>query len=66
MKERIICKLCKKKEVVKQGYRKTKNRGELQKYYCKGCKKYFTFDDGSYRMRNNPNNFLKIPLQDFL
>jgi transposase-like protein len=33
--------------------RKTLNRGKIQKYQCLDCKKYFTHDDGFYRMRNN-------------
>ena len=37
--------------ISKQGYRKTQHRGKIQKYYCNDCKRYFTFDDGFYRMR---------------
>lgn len=32
--------------------RKT-NRGNIQRYKCKNCGKYFTIDDGFYRMRNS-------------
>ncbi len=32
----------------------TLNRGKIQKYYCKDCKKFFKQDDGFYRMRNKP------------
>lgn len=51
MKDKIKCKYCKGKDFVKQGYRRTKNRGKIQKYYCKDCGKYFTNDNGFYRMR---------------
>ena len=35
----------------KKGYRKTKYRGKIQKFYCKDCKRIFTEDSGFYRMR---------------
>ena len=49
----IKCRNCKSQNFSKQGYRKTQNRGKIQKYYCKDCKTYFTADLGFYRMRNN-------------
>ena len=55
MDEEIICRYCKSINNYKKGFRKTEFRGKIQKYYCKDCKKYFTNDDGFYRMRNNPN-----------
>lgn len=54
MKNRIICKYCNHQNSVKQGFRKTENRGKIQKYYCKNCRKYFTKDNGFYRMRTDP------------
>jgi transposase-like protein len=53
MKQEIKCKYCGSINFSKQGYRKTDNRGKIQKYYCHDCKKYFTFDDGFYRMRSD-------------
>jgi transposase-like protein len=53
MKEQIKCIHCKSQNFVKQGYRNTKNRGKIQKYFCQNCKKYFTADLGFYRMRTN-------------
>ena len=54
MPEEIKCTHCGSKNNYKKGYRKTLNRGKIQKYYCKNCKKFFTNDDGFYRMRNKP------------
>ncbi|MBS3090831.1 IS1/IS6 family transposase [Candidatus Pacearchaeota archaeon] len=50
----IICKHCKSNNNYKKGFRRTEFRGKIQKYYCKTCHKFFTNDDGFYRMRNNP------------
>ena len=47
------CSHCKSENTIRKGFRKTKNRGKIQKYFCNDCKKYFTSDDGFYRMRNN-------------
>ena len=55
MKETIICKHCKSKNYSKEGFRITQHRGKIRKYLCKDCKRYFTNDDGFYRMRNNEN-----------
>jgi transposase-like protein len=52
--KKIKCRFCKSENYVKQGYRKTKNRGKIQKYLCQDCKKYFTNDEGFFRMRLNP------------
>jgi len=54
MKVEIKCKHCKSQNFRREGTRKTDNRGEIQKYYCKDCRRYFTNDDGFYRMRNKP------------
>ena len=47
----IRCRFCKSEKYVKKGFRKTGNRGKIQKYYCKECNKFFTNDEGFYRMR---------------
>jgi len=36
------CKYCNSKNILKHGKRKTKNRGLIQRYYCKDCKKMFS------------------------
>jgi len=52
-KQTIKCIHCKSTNSIKQGFRKTENRGKIQKYYCRDCKKYFTADNGFYRMRTS-------------
>jgi transposase-like protein len=53
MKVGVKCKYCKSKEFTKEGFRRTLKRGKIQKYKCHNCKRYFTNDEGFYRMRNN-------------
>ena len=50
----VKCENCSSTNFLKKGFRKTDNRGRIQKFYCKDCHKYFTNDDGFYRMRNKP------------
>ena len=45
--------------------RKTLNRGKIQKYRCNDCKKYFTFDNGFYRMRNS-NKIITMSIDMYL
>lgn len=52
--KKICCPDCKSENVKKRGFRKTENRGKIQRYECKDCKKAFVQDDGFFRMRNNP------------
>jgi len=52
--EKITCPECKKTNTIKWCKRKTQNRGMIQRYKCKDCGKYFTLDDGFFRMRNSP------------
>lgn len=47
----VKCIHCKSTNYIKKGYRKTDNRGKIQKYFCKACKRFFTNDEGFYRMR---------------
>ena len=49
-----ICPNCKSTNTIKWTKRKTQNRGIIQRYKCKDCGKYFTKDEGFFRMRNNP------------
>ena len=52
--KKVICPNCNSTNVIKWTKRKTQNRGIIQRYKCKDCGKYFTIDDGFFRMRNNP------------
>jgi putative transposase len=52
--KKVLCRFCKSKNTIKRGKRKTQNRGLIQRYFCKDCKKRFTANDGFFRMRNNP------------
>jgi len=52
--KKVICSYCKSENIIKWCKRKTENRGLIQRYKCKDCNKYFTFDDGFFRMRNAP------------
>jgi transposase-like protein len=54
MKVKVKCKHCKKVNFRKEGTRRTKNRGKIQRYFCNDCHRFFTNDDGFYRMRNKP------------
>jgi len=51
----IKCRFCRSEEYIKKGFRKTEFRGIIQKYECKDCGKFFTNDEGFYRMRNQEN-----------
>jgi len=51
----LSCSYCDSQNTKKRGLRHTKNRGNIQRYFCKNCKKNFILNDGFYRMRNNPN-----------
>ncbi len=55
----VKCVHCKKSNFIKKGYRKTQHRGKIAKYHCKECNKYFTNDEGFYRMRNNEKKITK-------
>ena len=51
--KKVSCPSCSSNKIKKDGKRKTKNRGEIQRYKCKDCKLRFVLDDGFYRMRNH-------------
>ena len=46
------CRFCKSKNIIKRGNRKTKNRGKIQRFYCKDCKKRFIEKTPFFRMKN--------------
>jgi transposase-like protein len=47
------CIYCGSSNIVKDGVRKNKS-GTLQKFYCRNCNRYFTFNIGFERMKHNP------------
>ncbi|MBN1245232.1 IS6 family transposase [Candidatus Bathyarchaeota archaeon] len=47
------CIYCGSTNFMKKGIRKNKS-GNLQKFYCRDCHKYFTFNIGFERMKHNP------------
>jgi len=47
------CIYCGSGNLMKKGLRKNK-AGNLQKFYCRDCHKYFTFNIGFERMKHNP------------
>ena len=51
----LSCSFCNSQNIKKRGLRHTKNRGNIQRYFCKDCKKHFVINDGFYRMRNSEN-----------
>ena len=48
------CRWCRSMNIVKKGFRKTQNRGKIQRFLCNDCKRSFCKDEGFYRMRNSP------------
>lgn len=53
MKQDIKCEKCDGKNIKKEGVRKTKNRGKVQRYKCKDCSHRFSEDDGFWKMKNH-------------
>jgi transposase-like protein/ribosomal protein L37AE/L43A len=47
------CPFCKSENIVKRGLRHNKY-GDIQKYQCQNCKKYFVFNLGFERMKASP------------
>lgn len=48
-----ICIYCDSEKITKDGLRHNKY-GDIQKYYCKNCNKYFTINLGFEKMKHNP------------
>jgi len=48
-----VCIFCKSTEIVKDGVRHNKH-GDIQKFNCKDCGRYFTINLGFERMKHNP------------
>ncbi len=47
------CKYCKSDNLMKDGIRKNKH-GDIQKFECRDCKRYFTINIGFEKMKHNP------------
>src|SRR6185312_9669218 len=47
------CKYCKSDNLVKDGLRRNKH-GNIQKFECRDCKRYFTINIGFEKMKHNP------------
>jgi transposase-like protein len=47
------CIYCGSDNIVKDGVRHNKS-GDIQKFYCRNCRKYFSFNLGFERMKHNP------------
>ena len=52
--QKIVCSNCNSNNIIKWCRRETLNRGFIQRYKCKDCGKYFTIDNGFFRMKNAP------------
>jgi len=48
-----MCLYCGSPKIVRDGVRHNKH-GDIQKFHCKDCKRYFTFNVGFERMKHNP------------
>ena len=53
MEKEIICEKCDGKNIKRDGIRKTKNRGNVQRYKCLDCFHRFSIDDGFLKMKNH-------------
>lgn len=49
----LVCKFCNSQNTVKRGFRNTE-RGKVQRFFCKDCKRFFIVDDGFEKMKATP------------
>jgi len=54
MKNKVKCRFCGSERTIKKGFRKTLNRGKIQKYSCQECNRFFVEDNGFLKMKNTP------------
>lgn len=47
------CPQCESKNIIKRGVRKTKYRGEIQRFGCVDCGKRFVSNEGFFKMKNH-------------
>jgi transposase-like protein len=48
-----VCKFCGSERIVRRGYRATQ-RGKVQRFVCKNCKRFFIVDEGFEKMKATP------------
>ncbi|MFH1470602.1 MAG: DDE-type integrase/transposase/recombinase [Candidatus Micrarchaeota archaeon] len=56
------CFFCKSDKTIRCGTRRTRNRGIIQRYLCKHCKRRFTHDDGFRNRHKAPDMILDVVL----
>jgi transposase-like protein len=49
----LVCKFCGSQNTVKRGFRNTE-RGKVQRFFCKDCKRFFIVDEGFEKMKATP------------
>jgi transposase-like protein len=49
----LVCKFCGSQNTVKRGFRNTE-RGKVQRFFCKDCKRFFIVDEGFEKMKSTP------------
>jgi putative transposase len=49
----LVCKFCGSENIVKRGFRSTQ-RGKVQRFFCKDCKRFFIVDEGFEKMKATP------------
>jgi transposase-like protein len=49
----LVCKFCNSQNTAKRGFRNTE-RGKVQRFFCKNCKRFFIVDEGFEKMRATP------------
>jgi transposase-like protein len=49
----LVCKFCGSESVVKRGFRDTE-RGKVQRFFCKDCKRFSIIDEGFEKMKATP------------
>jgi putative transposase len=49
----LVCKFCGSERIIRRGYRATQ-RGKVQRFVCKDCKRFFIIDEGFEKMKATP------------
>jgi putative transposase len=49
----LVCKFCGSENIVRRGFRSTQ-RGKVQRFYCKDCKRKFVVNEGFEKMKATP------------
>jgi transposase-like protein len=59
------CIYCKKPKVIRCGWRTTQQRGKVQRYFCRYCKRKFCYDEG-FRWKHKPVAKILIVLEEYI